>query len=99
MAILKQCPQCGNRKSWSVRKGKRKCSTCRYEWRDNGLPLYISLVEWKRLLRWFLLGLSSAAKSREAGLGREQVLHALTLVREETVRDIPPMFEGILEID
>ena len=99
MATLKQCPRCGNTKNWRVRRSKRKCSACRYEWRTDRLPLHLSRAEWKRLLRWFLLGLSSAATSREAGLGREQVLRALTMVREAMVRDIPPVFEGVVEID
>jgi len=99
MSTLRKCPRCGNTKSWRVRRSKRKCSACRYEWRTDRLPLHLSRAEWKRLLRWFLLGLSSAATSREAGLGREQVLRALTMVREAMVRDIPPVFEGVVEID
>jgi transposase len=99
MSILKRCPRCGNSKSWKVRRGKRKCSVCRYEWRESGLPLHLSAAEWKTLLRWFLLGLSSKAITREANLGREQVLRALTLVREAMAQDIPPVFEGIVEID
>jgi len=99
MSTLRKCPRCGNTKSWRVRRSKRKCSACRYEWRTDRLPLHLSRAEWKRLLRWFLLGLSSAATSREAGLGREQVLRALTMVREAMVMDIPPVFEGVVEID
>ena len=99
MASVRKCPRCSNTKSWRVRRQKRKCSACRYEWRERGLPLHLSVAEWKKLLRWFLLGLSSAVISREAGLGRDQVLRALTLVREAMVRDIPPVFEGIMEID
>jgi len=59
----------------------------------------LSRNEWKRLLRWFLLGLSSKGITREAGLGREQVLRALMLVRQAMLKDIPPVFEGIVEID
>jgi transposase len=99
MVNIRRCPRCGNAKSWRVRRGKRKCSACRYEWHESGLPLQLTVTEWKRLLRWFLLGLSSSAISREAGLGREQVLRALSLVREAMVQDIPPVFEGIVEID
>lgn len=99
MIGIKKCPRCGNTKSWRVRRGKRKCSACRYEWRESGLPLHLSTTEWKKLLRWFLLGLSSEAIAREANLGKGQVLRALMLVREAMVRDIPPVFEGIVEID
>ena len=84
MAKTIKCPRCGQARSWKVRRGKRKCSRCRYEWRADRLPLHLSHSEWKRLLRWFLLGLSSTAISREAGLGREQVLRALTIVTIHT---------------
>jgi len=99
MAKLQRCPRCGNRKSWSVRRGKRRCSACKYEWRANQLPLHLTPSEWKRLLRWFLLGQSSARVAQEAHLGREQVLRALSLVRMAMAHDIPPVFEGTVEID
>ena len=53
----------------------------------------------KKLLRWFLLGLSSEVIARETNLGKGRVLRALILVREAMVRDIPPVFEGVVEID
>jgi len=99
MASRQKCPRCGNSKSWIIRRDKRKCSACRHEWRANHLPLHLSRNEWKRLLRWFVLGLSSAGIAREAGLGRGQVLRALTLVRQAMAHDIPPVFEGTVEID
>jgi len=51
--------------------GKRKCWACRYELGANRLSLPLSVAEWRKLLRWFLLGLSGAAAAHEAGLGRE----------------------------
>jgi transposase len=99
MISIRKCPRCGNTKSWRVRREKRRCSACRYEWRESGLPLHLSVAEWKKLLRWFLLGLSSEVIAREANLGKGRVLRALILVREVMVRDIPPVFEGIVEID
>jgi hypothetical protein len=82
MAYSQKCPRCQGSKSWSVRRGKRRCSVFRYEWRAERLPLHLSRTEWKRLLRWFLLGQSSARITQEAHLGRGQVLRALTLVRK-----------------
>ncbi|MCJ7808427.1 MAG: IS1595 family transposase [Dehalococcoidia bacterium] len=43
--------------------------------------------------------MSSEVIAREANLGKGRVLRALILVREAMVRDIPPVFEGIVEID
>ncbi len=99
MAHVEKCLKCGNSKSWSIRRDERKCSSCRYEWHPNSLPLHLTRIEWKRLIRWFLLGLSSAGIAREASLGRGQVLRALMLVRKAMVKDIPPVFEGTVEID
>jgi transposase len=99
MAHLQKCPRCGNTKSWAIRRGRRKCSACRHEWRADRLPLYLSHAGWRRLLRWFLLGQSSARIAEEAHLGREQVLRALNVVRGAMAKDIPPVFDGTVEID
>ena len=99
MKSSQNCPRCGDRKSWAVRRGKRKCSACRYEWRPSNLPLRLSRAEWKRLLRWFLLGMGSARIAEESHLDRKKVLKALTIVREAMAHDIPPVFEGTVEID
>lgn len=99
MAHLQKCPRCQSSKSWAVRRGKKRCSVCRYEWQADRLPLRLSKAEWKLLLRWFLLGQSSARVAQEANLGRGQVLRALILVRRVMAHDIPPVFEGTVEID
>src|SRR4030042_4618888 len=99
MANLQKCLRCGNKKTWAIRRGKRKCAACEYEWRANRLPLHLSRAEWKRLLRWFLLGQSSARIAEEAHLDRKKVLKALTMVREAAAHDIPPVFAGVVEID
>ncbi len=99
MARPTKCPRCQSSKSWAVRRGKRKCSVCRYEWRSDRLPLRLTRTEWKRLLRWFLLGQSSARVAEETRINRKRVLRALTLVREVMASDIPEIFEGTVEID
>ena len=99
MAHKQRCPRCRSTKSWNIRRGKKRCSVCRYEWRASRLPLHLSRSEWKRLLRWFLLGQSGARIAQEAHLGRGQVLRALTLVRQAMAHNIPPVFEGTVEVD
>ena len=99
MAKAVKCPRCGSTKSWLVRRRKRKCGVCKYEWPVDRLPLQLNQAEWKRLLRWFLLGQSSVRIAEEAGLERKRVLRALGLVRESMVHDIPDVFEGTVEID
>ena len=54
----------------------------------------------RRLLRWFLLGLSATRVAQETRLGREQVaLGGLLLVHQAMVRDVPPALSGVVEID
>ena len=93
------CPRCQGTKSWDLKSGKRRCGVCRYDWRPQRLPLRLTRREWRRLLRWFVLGLSAAHVAQEAQLGREQVLRALLLVRQAMARDVPPVFSGVVEVD
>lgn len=99
MKNIYHCPRCGNNKSWSIRREKRRCTACRYEWKLKPLPLNLTRAEWKRLLRWFALGQSSARTAIESGIGKNKILAALTLVRKAMIRDIPPVFEGTVEVD
>jgi len=94
-----QCPRCGHTKCWSIRREKRRCAACRYEWRKSSLPLRLTVTEWRRLLRWFLLGHSAAVIAQEALIERKRVLRALLLVRQVMARDLPVVFSGTVEID
>ncbi|MDO8689609.1 MAG: IS1595 family transposase [Dehalococcoidia bacterium] len=94
-----QCPRCGHTKSWSIRREKRRCAACRYEWRPVALPLRLTVTEWRRLLRWFLLGHSAVVIAQEASVERKRVLRALLLVRQVMARDVPAVFSGTVEID
>jgi len=93
------CPRCQHSKSWMVRRGKRRCAACRYEWTHKALPLRLTRGEWRRLLRWFLLGQSAAVIARETRLDRKRVLRALHLVRRAMADDMPPPFADAIELD
>ncbi|MBI4200095.1 MAG: IS1595 family transposase, partial [Chloroflexi bacterium] len=85
--------------SWKVRRGKRRCAACRYEWRPRALPLRLTRAQWRRLLRWFLLEQSTVVIARETRLEHKRVLRALRLVRQAMARDVPPAFSGAIELD
>lgn len=94
-----RCPRCDHTKSWGVRRGKRRCAACRYEWTPGVLPLRLSPLQWRRLLRWFVLGQSAAVIAQESRLERKRVLRALLLVRQAMMQDVSPVFSGVVEID
>ena len=93
------CPRCQGSKSWRVWRGKQRCAACHYEWRPQALPLRLTSTQWRRLLRWFLLGHSAEVISQETGLHRQRVLRALLLVRHAMARGVPPAFFGTVEVD
>ena len=99
MGVQVRCPRCSGARQWTLGNGKRRCATCRYDWKPRRLPLYLTPRQWRQLLHWFLVGLSGAQIAEETKLRRERVLRALLLVREAMAWDIPPVFSGTVEID
>lgn len=81
-----------------IRRHKRRCARCRYEWRP-GLPLQLTWHQWQGLLRCHIRGLSVAAIAEETGLHRQRVLRALTRVRVAMQQAVPPVFQGTVEVD
>lgn len=99
MKNRKICPRCSSKRVYSVRRAKFRCAQCKYEWRSSRLPLRLSREEWKKLLRWFLHGLSGRAISVETGINRWRVHRALLVLRRAMASDIPEVFSGKVEVD
>ena len=93
------CPRCGGKEPWSIRRGKVRCSACRYEWTPGRLPLHLERREWLKLLHWFLRGLPARAIAQETGLHHQRVFRALTYVRRAMQKDVPEVFSGTVEVD
>lgn len=84
-----KCPRCGNNKSWLVRRHKRKCAACKYEWSPQKLPLQLSRSQWRYLIRQFLVSETIAATANKKHLGRGQVLRAFGIIRTVMSFDTP----------
>lgn len=94
------CPKCkGKKGTWFVRRNKRICKECRYEWNPKSLPLRLNAEQWRLLLRWFALGHSSYMISTQTGMDRERVMRALLITRAAMKSDVPRRFSGIVEVD
>ncbi len=55
--------------------------------------------QWKRMLEWFVLGLSSNKISELERVNKPGVLRALACVRRAMALDVPEPFSGIVEVD
>lgn len=93
-----RCPRCHYTRTWVVRRAKRRCARCRYEWCPR-LPLRLARHQWQRLLRCHAQGLSARAVAQETGLHPQRVLRALTRLRQAMAREVPPVFRGTVEVD
>jgi len=96
---MKTCPRCSNAKLYKVRRNKLKCSSCRYEWRPDSLPLHLEKSQWREILSLFLYGLSSNKISEITGLGINRIQRAMTSARQAMMTDTPEKFGGTVEVD
>lgn len=93
------CPKCDAKKVYLLSNRKRKCSKCKYEFTPHRLPLYLTRDQWREIIGWFLLELSSQNISLRTGFERKRVLRALTIIRTSMMKDIPEIFSGTVEVD
>lgn len=93
------CPKCRAKFGTRVRRNKRRCKECRYEWNPKKLPLHLTKDQWKQILKWFMLEQSSNRISVHTRIERKRILRALEYARKALVKDIPEQFSGIVEVD
>lgn len=94
-----KCKRCSNKHFWRVRRGKLKCKKCRYEFVPRIGGIRLTKSDWKALLKWFLRCQNVSVVSEETGISKYKILKALVLVRQVMVKDVPDVFEGIVEVD
>lgn len=94
-----KCKKCGGKKFWKVRRGKLRCKNCLYEFKPRIGGIDLTRYQWKKLLKWFLRCQSVNVVCEETGISKYRVLKALNLVREGMVKDVPDVFEGVVEVD
>jgi len=96
-----KCIRCGCQKLYSVRREKKRCSSCGYEWNSGELPLHLTRKEWSNILQWFLRGLPVVAIAQETRVHRQRILRALTYVRNSFQKGTLDIFSGsgTVEVD
>lgn len=95
------CPSCLNRVLYTIRRGKKRCKNCGYEWKIatkiGGLKL--SKNQWKKILFWFVLGHSLRTITKQTKISHYSVEKAVAVARKIMIKDIPGIFSGTVEVD
>jgi len=95
------CPLCSKRVLYTIRRGKKRCKNCGYEWKIatkiGGLRLSKNL--WKKILFWFVLGHSLRTIANQTKVSHYSVEKAVGIARKVMAKDIPGVFSGTVEVD
>lgn len=96
------CPFCGFRRSWAVRRKKRKCTSCRREFGGYTYPVdgfRITAIVWRRAIATFLRERTEVRIAEEADVSlktAQKIAHRFRLVM---AGDVPDLFSGTIEMD
>lgn len=93
------CLRCQNRKLYSIRRGKKRCKNCRYEWKPKIAGLRLTRADWKKILFWFVLGHSLRTISQQTKISHYSVEKAVSIARKIMAKDVPGVFSGTVEVD
>ena len=96
------CPFCGFGRSWTVRRKKRKCKSCRREYGDNTYPVTgfrITPDQWKRAVASFLRERTEKRIAEEAAVSQKTAQRMAHHLRVIMHGEIPEIFSGIIEMD
>ncbi|MCM8822716.1 MAG: IS1595 family transposase, partial [Candidatus Omnitrophica bacterium] len=62
-------------------------------------PLNLSRYKWKEFLKWFLISVRIKMIKEQTGLSEYKVLRCCDFIRMVMEKDIPEIFEGVVEVD
>ena len=96
------CPKCHYSRSWNIRREKRKCKRCRYEF---GLRRYLvaglrsTVEDWGRCIAVFLRQRTGVSITTETGIGTNRAVRMAHILRTCMMADYPGRFAGPVEMD
>lgn len=93
------CKRCQNIKFYNIRRGKKRCENCGYEFKKRLGKLGLSKEKWKKVIFWFLLGQPIRGIEKQTGISHYSVSKAVKVLRAIMVKDIPGVFSGTVEVD
>jgi transposase-like protein/ribosomal protein L37E len=96
----KICPRCQNRKLYKVRRGKKRCAKCGYEFKPRIVKdIRLSEKQWQKITEWFLLERSGLWTAERMRLGKNLIYKAFNKIRKVMLKDVPGVFSGTVEVD
>ena len=94
------CIRCGNDKFYRIRRGKKRCSRCLYEFTPRPVSnSQLKAWKWKQIIEWFLLERSGLWTAKKMGLSKNLVYKAFNKIRQICLKDVPEIFSGTVEVD
>lgn len=93
------CKNCNSKKFWRLNDGRFKCKKCFLKFSPNKNKIKISNKLLKQIISEFVLEHSTNTILDRVNISKYKLLKILTLIRIEMTKDIPKIFEGIVEVD
>ena len=94
------CSRCGNDKFYRIRRSKKRCSRCLYEFTPKPVKnSRLAIKKWKQIIEWFLLERSGLWTAKKMGLSKNLVYKAFNKIRQVCLTDVPEIFSGTIEVD
>jgi len=93
------CNHCRKRKFYNIRRGKKRCKSCGYEFKNRLGKLGLSRKKWRELIFWFLLEQPIRGIERQTRISHYSTEKAVKTLRLITARDVPGIFSGTVEVD
>lgn len=97
------CPSCGFSRSWSIRRGHRRCKKCRKEWSPRRQRLmgqhHFCLNDWKRIVNVFLKERTAGRVCDALRCSLPTAKRTVRLLRKVMTSDVPSLLQGVCEAD
>lgn len=94
-----KCPVCSKTKFWKLKDQRLKCKNCYgvFTPKINSVNLSNNIL--KQIIAEFLLEHSTNVILSRVKVSKYKLLKTLTLLRIITIKDVPKIFSGIVEVD
>lgn len=93
------CKNYNSKKFWRLDNGRFKCKKCFLKFSPNKNKINISNKLLKQIISEFVLKHSANTILDRVNISKYKLLKILTLIRIEMTKDVPKIFEGIVEVD